>query len=117
MAKVLWTRKGASGPKARAGHAVTYDAVRNRIVLFGGDSLAGSLFGDRWEWNGESWAQVQDIGPSARAFHALAYDRSRGRSVLFGRRMGSARLGDTWEWDGERRGQAADSGPVARSGH
>ncbi len=117
MAKVLWTRKGAIGPKPRAGHAVTYDAVRNRIVLFGGDSLAGSLFGDTWEWNGESWAQVQDIGPSARAFHALAYDSSRGRSVLFGGRTASARLGDTWEWDGESWAQAADSGPVARSGH
>src|SRR5262249_47943874 len=102
MARVLWTQKQDIGPKPRAGHAMTYDANRRRVVLFGGDSLNdGLLFGETWEWDGENWTQVQDIGPSPRAFHAMAYDSARRRSVLFGGRTTAGRTGDTWEWDGE----------------
>ena len=117
MAKVLWTQKQDIGPRPRAGHAMTYDATRQRVVLFGGDSLDGLLFGDTWEWNGENWTQVQDIGPSGRAFHAIAFDSTRRRSVLFGGRNANGLLGDTWEWDGEDWTQVADSGPARRLGH
>jgi hypothetical protein len=89
MAKLLWTQKQDIGPRSRVGHAMTYDAGRQRVVLFGGDSLGGTLFGDTWEWDGENWTQVQDIGPSARAFHAIAHDSSRNRIVLFGGRTAS----------------------------
>ena len=117
MAKVLWTQKQDIGPRPRAGHAITYDSTRQRVVLFGGDSLAGTLFGDTWEWDGENWTQVQDIGPSPRAFHAVAYDASRRRTVLFGGLATPGQLRDTWEWDGENWTQVADSGPSRRSGH
>ena len=101
MAKVLWTQKQDMGPRPRIGHAMTYDASRRRVVLFGGDSLANASFGDTWEWDGDSWTQVQDIGPAARAFHAMAFDGTRRRTVLFGGRNPTGFLGDTWEWDGE----------------
>jgi len=117
MARVLWTQKQDMGPRPRAGHAMTYDATRRRVVLFGGDSLDGRLFGDTWEWDGESWTQVQDIGPSGRTFHAIAFDTIRRRSVLFGGRNANGLLGDTWEWDGENWTQVADSGPAKRLGH
>jgi hypothetical protein len=117
MAKVLWTQKQDMGPLPRVGHAMTYDAIRRRVVLFGGDSPGAMLFGDTWEWDGESWTQVQDIGPSARFFHALAFDNTRQRSVLFGGRNAAGLLGDTWEWDGENWTQVADSGPARRVGH
>jgi len=117
MAKVLWTQKQDIGPRPRAAHAMVYDAARQRVVLFGGDSLANALFADTWEWDGETWTQVQDIGPSARAFHAMAYDSARGRTVLFGGRAPAGLSGDTWEWDGENWTQVADTGPVKRSGH
>jgi hypothetical protein len=117
MAKVLWTQKQDMGPRPRVGHAMTYDATRQRVVLFGGDSLDGLLFGDTWEWEGENWTQVQDIGPNGRAFHAIAFDSIRQRTVLFGGRYASGLLGDTWEWSGEDWTQVADSGPVARFGH
>ena len=118
MAKVLWTQKQDIGPRARIGHAMTYDVTRRRVVLFGGDSLSNALFGDTWEWDGDSWTQVQDIGPSARAFHALAFDAARRRTVLFGgRNQDGLLLGDTWEWDGENWTQVSDSGPSPRRGH
>jgi hypothetical protein len=99
MAKVLWTQKQDMGPRPRVGHAMTYDATRRRVVLFGGDALANLLFGDTWEWDGDSWTQVQDLGPAARAFHAMAFDSARRRTVLFGGRGTNGILGDTWEWD------------------
>jgi len=117
MAKVLWTQKQDMGPRPRIGHAMTYDASRRRVVLFGGDSLANASFGDTWEWDGDSWTQVQDIGPAARAFHAMAFDGTRRRTVLFGGRNPTGFLGDTWEWDGENWTQVADSGPARRHGH
>jgi len=117
MAKVLWTQKQDMGPRPRIGHAMTYDAPRRRVVLFGGDSLANASFGDTWEWDGDSWTQVQDIGPAARAFHAMAFDGTRRRTVLFGGRNPTGFLGDTWEWDGENWTQVADSGPARRHGH
>ena len=117
MAKVLWTQKQDMGPRPRIGHAMTYDAPRRCVVLFGGDSLANATFGDTWEWDGDSWTQVQDIGPAARAFHAMAFDGTRRRTVLFGGRNHTGLLGDTWEWDGENWTQVADSGPASRHGH
>jgi len=117
MAKVLWVRKQHIGPQARVGHAMAFDAARQCVTLFGGDSLAGTLFGDTWAWDGEDWTQVQNIGPSARAFHALAYDTARSRLVLFGGRSAAGPLGDTWEWDGDDWTQVDDSGPPNRAGH
>jgi hypothetical protein len=117
MAKVLWTQKQDIGPRPRVGHAMVYDPVRSRVILFGGDPLDGTLHGDTWEWDGDSWTQVQDIGPTPRAFHAMAQDTVRVRSVLFGGRTQAGKAGDTWEWDGESWTQVADSGPAKRSGH
>lgn len=117
MAKVLWTQKQDIGPRPRIAHAMVFDVTRQRVVLFGGTTLAGSHFGDTWEWDADSWTQVQDIGPSARAFHAMAYDNVRRRVVLFGGQNATGIEGDTWEWDGENWTQVADSGPAARSRH
>jgi len=96
---------------------MAFDAARQRVVLFGGDSLAGTLFGDTWAWDGEDWTQVQDMGPSPRTLHAVTYDSARSRVVLFGGRVAAVLLGDTWEWDGEDWTQMEDSGPSSRFGH
>lgn len=42
---------------------MTYDSVRSRTVLFGGNSVIGGVTGqnnDTWEWNGEFWTQTAD---------------------------------------------------------
>ncbi|HZD03873.1 MAG TPA: kelch repeat-containing protein, partial [Longimicrobiales bacterium] len=111
MAKVLWTQKQDVGPSARGGHAIVYDPVGERVVLFGGRAGGGTLQGDTWEWDGADWTQVADTGPDARGGHALAYDSNRQRTVLFGGRAASALRADTWEWDGAEWTQVADMGP------
>jgi len=114
VARFLWTQKQDVGPSARWGHAMAYDAVRQRTVLFGGDDGTGAVLRDTWTWDGEFWTQVSDIGPSARAGHGLAWDSARNIALLFG---GNGMLGDSWTWDGADWTQVEDSGPTPRYGH
>src|SRR5262249_58787461 len=110
-------RLPAQSPPPRWAHALAYDAVHGRTVLFGGanSTFIPSAYGDTWEWDGSNWFQrVTSPAPSARFLHALAYDSARGRTVLFAG-IGAS---DTWEWDGGTwtlRSPATN--PAARSGH
>ncbi len=112
-----WTQVAVSGPPARHLHAMSYDALRGKTVLFGG--LNGSPFGDTWEWNGSTWTSVAANGPPARIRHSMAYDSVRGKTVLFGGDALSVftEFGDTWEWDGAVWTNVATNGPGARTAH
>jgi hypothetical protein len=93
-------RAPAARPRARAGHALCYDIVRQRAVLFGGHDN-NALLGDTWEWDGRDWTvQSPASSPPARTGHALVYDLGRQRVVLFGGDQGAGFGDDTWEWDG-----------------
>ncbi|MCG8418013.1 MAG: hypothetical protein MJE77_08740 [Proteobacteria bacterium] len=102
-------------PAARAGHAMSYDAARDRIVLFGGDQRS-----DTWEWNGKQWIAMAPASPSPRPLehHAMAYDKMRGRVILFGGKAFSP-YDSMWEWDGEQwtRITPIDLSPSPRSSH
>jgi hypothetical protein len=112
-----WMQIGDIGPSARAGHALAFNDVSRRTVLFGGVAASGVL-GDTWEWDGETWTQMADSGPAARRDHAMAFDSARQRVVLFGGAVGDTEfLGDTWEWDGDQWVQVEDTGPSPRHGH
>jgi len=106
-----WTQEDETGPSARSFHRLAYDAVRDRVVLFGGDS-SSSILGDTWEWDGSRWRQVADTGPS-RAGYGMGFDGSR--VLLFGG-LGptGAYFGDTWSWDGKHWTQLQDIGPAPR---
>lgn len=125
MGRFLWTQKEDIGPTPRQGHAMAYDILRRRVVLFGGGSLGSDAFNDTWEWDGEYWTQISDIGPSPRQDHAMVYNPASQRILLFGGRqidlnlvgIQDVGLGDTWEWDGEDWVQITDSGPIPRYGH
>jgi hypothetical protein len=115
-------RTPAAGPSARSDTALTYDAVRGRIVLFGGgvfDGFSPIRYRDTWEWDGKAWTErFPALRPPARSGHGLAYDAGRGRTVLFGGSSGSPRLSDTWEWDGSAwLERTAVTAPPARQGH
>lgn len=116
MPPIFWTQKQDIGPSNRAAFGISYDATRQRVVLFGGDP-GGPPLADTWHWDGALWTQVADTGPAARRGHALAYDVERQHVILFGGASGSDHLGDTWMWDGSEWTQVADTGPQARAGH
>jgi hypothetical protein len=109
-----WTSLGG-GPPARYDHAMVYDSLRDRTVLFGGRNAAGAALGDTWTWNGSFWSPGPP-GPPARFDHAMAYDPVRGVVVLFGGQAGGQKLGDTWEWNGSAWALRATTGPSARTG-
>ncbi|HET6148241.1 MAG TPA: kelch repeat-containing protein [Polyangia bacterium] len=99
----------SNGPPARAGHAMVYDAARQRTFLFGGwQPGSGQFPADQWEWNSgdKTWHEraISGTAPAPRYGHAMIYDPDRGRVVLFGGYGGTgsakARLNDLWEWDG-----------------
>ncbi len=99
-----WTKIDApNGPSPRHSAGATYDAKRNRVIMFGGLGPSGML-GDTWSWDGRVWTKLVDTsptGPDPRAMGYLAYDKRRDRIVLFGGRKGWPHdLNDTWEFDG-----------------
>jgi len=54
-----WTRiTTPHAPPGRCGHAMTYDPLKQRVVLFGGDVGGGNYYGDTWEYDGSDWYQV-----------------------------------------------------------
>jgi len=101
-AQLRWEQATPAGnPPARYRHAATFDPLRGRTVVFGGEGLAGATLGDTWEFDGTAWIERTPAGaPPARQFAALAFDAARGRSLLMGGQAGFTIFADTWEWDG-----------------
>jgi len=98
-----WARRNVSGPSARAEAAMAYDAMRGRIVLFGGyDRVEGKIrrLGDTWEWDGARWREISVAGPSPRNGAAEVFDRRRVEVVLVGGRAEAGTSGETWAFDG-----------------
>ena len=93
-----WTELPANAkrPSQRTRGHLTYDALRDEIVLFGGDSLDR----DRrtWVYTGE-WTDRGRVAarPTARTRHTMVYDPDRRRLVAFGGVGASDILGETWE--------------------
>ncbi len=98
-----WIRlQPAASPSRRCGHALAYDSLRQRVVLFGGHNEYPPYedHDDTWEWDGATWLQrTTTVRPSVRWGQGMVYDVARGRCVLFGG-CHTANLDDTWEWDG-----------------
>ncbi|MBI2374107.1 MAG: hypothetical protein HYV07_08915 [Deltaproteobacteria bacterium] len=106
----------------RQEHALAYDFVRQRSVLFGG-TVGVSTFDDTRELTmGGTWLWLQDVAlhaPPRRSGHTLAFDGHRGRTVLFGGGDHAGALWqDTWTWDGARWANVSTTdSPPARLGH
>ena len=87
-------------PPARFRHAMTYDANRQKIVLFGGNDADGPV-NDTWEWDGILWNQVTTAHtPDKRRGPGMTYDSRREKVVLFGGELGLEFSSETWEYDG-----------------
>ena len=90
----------STAPPARDFGVLVYDSSRDVTVMFGGADDNHNFFGDRWEWDGEEWAQRFPLNsPSARNNHALAFDSTRGVSFLFAGFDGGWPA-DTWDRNG-----------------
>lgn len=74
-------------PPARFGHSMTYDSVRQRVVLTGGaSSSAERAFGDTWEWDrgASTWVERRINPMPPRAGHTSFFDANSGEVIVFG---------------------------------
>ncbi len=85
--------KNEKRPSARSGHAMVYDSVNNRLVLFGGKDNDRTLLNDTWIWDG-NWQRISKEGPPARQSHRLV--QTDIGILLFGGSTDERSLDDTW---------------------
>jgi hypothetical protein len=98
-----WTElQPAHSPPPRVYGSIGYDAVRQRVVLFGG-ILQGTVKDDTWIWDGSDWTEVTLTDrPPPRRFGTMAWDPARRRLVLAGGTASQQAFADAWEWDGSK---------------
>lgn len=102
-----WTQLTFSGdtlPSARMNHRAVYDSVRNRMVVFGGDTDIGEAeqVNDVWTLDFDypsQWQQQYPGGsaPSERSYHTMIFDPVADRVIVFGGKDSSDEFNDTWE--------------------
>lgn len=112
-------RTTVASPTPRESHAMAWDPVSRRVLLFGGFDGRPAGLGDTWCWDGVSWTELRPASsPSPRRLLAMASDSGRRRVVLFGG-VGTGYVDrDTWEWDGsDWIRHAHPAGPVWRYEH
>ncbi len=89
-----WTLAGGwvehqplSAPSPRSRVAMTFDPVRNRVVLHGGALSSTSLLADTWAWSGATWERVfTQSSPLAQVDAASAYDAIDSSLIVAGPR-------------------------------
>jgi hypothetical protein len=98
-----WTQLCAICPPGRRNSAaMVFDPIRNKLVLFGGESNAGAFLNDLWEWDGTTWEQRAVTGGPPPLSHAtFVWDPVGQRALLMG---GFTDTGvfptDMWSYDG-----------------
>ncbi len=118
-----WTQRTVSGPGARHGHSMVFDARRGKAVLVGGERnpAPGVSLSDVWEWDGSAWTKAHDTVPTGRWACRMAYEPSTDQVMLFGGAVNttnSVPLGDTWLWNGTTWREApVTTSPPARAYH
>ncbi len=77
-----WLLRSQDKNMARDHHAMVYDSVLKKTVLFGGYNKG--YLGDTWVWNGKKWALKTSNGPSRAGKPGLLYNSIEKSVVLFG---------------------------------
>ena len=80
-----WNQIATPGPGIRKSHAMCYDKINKKIILFGGDG-SGTGYGDTWTFSTTTnvWTQASNIGPFGREGHAMVFDVDNEKTIMFG---------------------------------
>jgi Galactose oxidase, central domain len=107
-----WTESAAAPPPPRTWEKIptttsppgrsssVMESDGGKLVLFGGYSN-GTILGDTWIWDGQSWTNItSSLGstPLARQGAVISRDPLRGNLVLFSGSGSVSALDDTWTW-------------------
>lgn len=96
----LWQRMApAISPPAQNFHALSYDPVADRVLLFSTTEADGSTWA--YDYDTDTWTDLAPTtGPAQRIYTAMAYDAVGQRTILFGGVDPIERpFGDTWAYD------------------
>jgi hypothetical protein len=112
-----WQVVTEGGPSMQVLGGVAYDTKRNKLVLYGGQTLdTGECVRETWEWDGVSWAQISTNSPTACNRFEMVYDDGQERVLLFGGQDDERKpISETWAWNGETWEQLAADGPEGRA--
>lgn len=101
----------ADAPVTRSEIGMVYDAARERLVIYGGNTAASErcavppsvVVGEMWAFHldCQSWEQLSPAGgPGNLVRHATVLDESRGRMLVFaGRSSSSSYFNAVWSFD------------------
>src|ERR1051326_4757935 len=90
-----WIPRAGQNPDGRYAQAMATDTVRNQVVMFGGNTQAGTS-DETWLWNG-IWTMPTKSGPGEHARAAMAFNSTTGETILFGGLDSNNNLlSDTW---------------------
>jgi hypothetical protein len=107
-----WINQAIPGPSPRQDFSLAYDPIRQRVVLFGGQSASQELLGETWEYDGTQWALKATTGPEPRVGGGkLAYDPTLQAIVLssaLGGPNASVLISTVWAWNGSTWTQLPD---------
>ena len=94
----VWIEAAQGNPPGRAYFCLSYDPVREVVVIAGGASTV------TYEWDGSSWSyKPTPAWPSSRDFTGMAYNPASGETILYGGQTGAYQWkNDMWSWNGER---------------
>lgn len=95
-----WTQQQDTGPSARSHHAMAFDLVHNRVVLFGGNPGDLVSLGDTWSWDGSTWTQIATFGAN-RCFNAAMVSTDVQVAMFGGTDSSNAVFRETWVFDGQ----------------
>lgn len=86
----------SASPPPRFSSAIAYDAVAQKVVMFGGRQTSAFL-GDTWAFDGTSWTQLTSPkSPAPRQNHLMASASSG--VLLYGGQGQGLNFTDTWMW-------------------
>ncbi|TMQ69727.1 MAG: hypothetical protein E6K80_10795 [Candidatus Eisenbacteria bacterium] len=96
----VWPRAAWSQPPPLDDHSAIYDPVRQRMIVFGGES-GGQSNNATWELSLSSnphWNPLTPAGspPSERKGQSVIYDPVRDRIIVFGGVDASGKRNDVW---------------------
>ena len=91
----------ATVPAARYSAAMGYDAVRKKVVMFGGFNTSSQRLSETWTWDGTDWTrEFPAVSPPAGTHGKMVWDAGAGRILMFGSHLNSTTYRSLWSWDG-----------------
>ncbi|MEZ6036527.1 MAG: kelch repeat-containing protein [Planctomycetota bacterium] len=99
-----WTQvTTANTPSPRYGHAMFYDSMTQRVVLFGGRTGASTSdqSNETWLYDGNNWTlQNLSVSPPPLQEMAVTYDTGHHRGLIFGGINGTSNQNRAWAYLG-----------------